>query len=168
MSIPVFKRKESDILYVMRSYELEKEITSMIMKLSNNKSYHISSIMKYNLLQSDLVNKSLIFNTKNIEDDIYKVFLIRMAKLFLYRLKIEIKDFYRSIMHDTSKVLVRNNGRYFSSGESSDKLERWYIRVNNLINEQSLLLDKVLSKNNNYNYKKIFNIIKHEYIKCFN
>ncbi len=156
MSVPKFKRRPSGLDYVDNAFELQKEIMTLVSKLSARwaRIYQVP-IDRYSLLQADLVNMACSINPKDVEDYITRRWLLKMARATLQALEKRLIDAIRILYMNPSKCFSRKNGKNYSTKEATKMLDTTLENLGVKFDRQYNLIKGVLESDKK-KYDKLF------------
>lgn len=142
MTVPKFKRRESELEYVKNAYEINVEVMNLVSKLSARWSrIYAEPINKLANMQADLVNMASSIKITTIDDYITRRWFLKLSNACLQALEKRIMEMVRILYNNPSKCFNRKNGKNYS------------------FNEATIMLDKKL-ENLGVKYGKQYNLIK--------
>lgn len=125
MSVPKFKRQQSEYDYVNNAYELNVEIMNLVSKLSARWArIYQQPIDRLANLQADLVNMACSITPKASEDFITRRWLLKMSNACLTTLERRIMEMIRILYANPSKCFNRRNGKNYTFAEATEMLDK--------------------------------------------
>ena len=122
MSVPKFKRQQSEYDYVNNAYELNVEIMNLVSKLSARWArIYQQPIDRLANLQADLVNMACSITPKTNEDFITRRWLLKLSNACLTTLERRIMEMIRILYTNPSKCFNRKNYTFAEATEMLDK-----------------------------------------------